>query len=101
MLINYVPPPAAYVARIHHEAWYVIPECIEIPHSDDEYISVLVNSVTGSPSEFSSVPQVTFTIAQVTPWGKPEFAPGHPRVGKAQPRALGQVHRSPSKMRGR
>ena|SRR5450759_3414621 len=99
MILAYVPPPA-YVARIHHEARYVIPEWIEIPHSDDEYISVLVNSVTGGPNEASHVPEVNFTIALVTPWGKPEFAPGHPRVGKAQPRALGQTHRSITHRRG-
>ena len=100
MILTYVPP-SAYVSRIHHEAPYVLSECIEIPHSDDEYISVLVNSVTGGPNEASHVPEVNFTITRVMPWGKPESAPGHLHIGKAQTRALGQAHRSPSKMRGR
>jgi hypothetical protein len=97
MILAYVPP-AAYVSRIHHEAPYLIPECTEIPHPDDEYISVLVNSVTGGPNEASHVPEVNFTIAQVMPLGKPEFAPNYPHAGRVQTRALGQARYSPQKM---
>jgi hypothetical protein len=96
----YLLPPA-YVSRVHYETLYVIPACTEIPHPDDEYISVLVNSITGGPNEFSHVPQVNFTTANVTPWGEPEFALDFTQRRRVQTRALGQTHHSPSKMRGR
>ena len=99
MLPVVIAAPAAYVSSFHQRAAYAIPACAEIPHPDDDYLEVWVNSITGGPNEFSPVVQANFTVPQSPPWRRLEFVPYLTRG--EQPRPLVRPHRSPSKMRGR
>jgi hypothetical protein len=95
--------PPAEVSASHYAvpSRYANAQCSEIPHSDHDFAGVSVKSVTGDQNELSPLPQVNFTVPALTPSQKPEFPRDFtPRV-KVQPRALGQPHRSPSKMPGR
>jgi hypothetical protein len=99
---NTLTPPAE-IAAVHFTARYhnAIAACMEIPHPDHDAGGLSVNPVTGAPSEFSQVSQVTFTVPVLMPWRTPEFPPDSNRRVGVQTRALGQVHRPASKMRGR
>jgi hypothetical protein len=94
--------PAAYVSRIHSRAQDATALCLEIPHSDDDYLNTLVDPITGAPNEFSQVSQWTFVATWFTPIEKPESSLLNPTYArKVQTRALTRTYWSPSKMRGR
>jgi hypothetical protein len=108
-MIFVVAAPPAYVYNVssaRHRTSCTLVMCDadrnEIPHPDDEYLEghLWVNSITGGPNEASHVPVVNFATTEVTPWGKREFAPGYPHVGKAQTKALGRTRHNPQKMLG-
>ena len=103
--------PTAYVSSVHHRP-LCTPVACGVPRPghdespaelDHDYIEghLWVQTVTGGPSELSSVPQVSFTTALVTPLRKLEFVSEFTRARSVQTRGLGQARRSPSKMRGR
>lgn len=94
--------PPAEIASVHFRARYynAIAACTEIPHPDDVG-GVSVDSVTGGQTPFSPFQQVTFAVPVQMPMGTPEFLPDFDSQVKVQTRALGQVHRPASKVRGR
>jgi len=111
-IVAAVPPPAttAYVSRVHRPLCTLAACRVPRPGHDEgpaevdhDYIEghLWVQTVTGGPGELSSVPQVSFTTAVVTPLRKLEFISEFTHVRSVQTRALGQTRRSPSKMRGR
>jgi hypothetical protein len=93
--------PAAYVSRFHSEAHDATALCAEPPDPDHDSDGLSVNSVTGAPCEFSQVSQWTFVATWYIPIEKPELALDITQGRRSQKRALGQIYRSPSKMRGR
>jgi hypothetical protein len=93
--------PAAYVSRFHSRAHEATALCLEIPHSDDDYLNTLVDPITGAPSEFSQVSQWTFVATWLSPIEKPEFSVLDFTRGRVQTRAMGRADKSPSKRRGR
>lgn len=93
----------AEIASVHFTAHYqnAIAACTEIPHPDHDGGGLSVDSVTGAQTPFSSVQQVTFAVPVWMPLGTPEFLPDFNRQARVQTRALGQIHRPASRMRGR
>lgn len=106
-----VAAPVAYVSSVHHRPLCTLAACGIPEHDhnespaepDHDYLegNLWVQTVTGGPSELSPVSQVSFTIPQLTPFQKAEFAPNFAPAARVQTRALGETHRSSSKMRGR
>src|SRR5579859_2965668 len=95
--------PPAEISAIHFRTHdqYVVAACMEISHPDHDAGGVSVDSVTGGQTPFSPVQQITFAVPMRMPLGRPEFLPDFNHQAKPQTRALGQVHRPVSKMRGR
>jgi hypothetical protein len=79
MLFNIVAAPVAYVSSVHYETPCVVATCTEIPHPDDDYLELWVNSITGGPNALPPVPQVNFTMPQLTPLRRLESAPDFTR----------------------
>ena len=94
-------PSVAYFSRFHSRAHEATALCLEIPHSDDDYLNTLVDPITGAPSEFSQVSQFTFVATWFSPIEKPEFSVLDFTRGRVQTRAMGRTYKSPSKRRGR
>jgi hypothetical protein len=94
-------PSVAYVSRNHSRAQDATALCLEIPHSEDDYLNTLVDPITGAPNEFSQVSQFTFIARWFTAIEKPDSVLDITRGRRTQTRALGQTYRRPSKMRGR
>jgi hypothetical protein len=99
-VIPLVHTSPAYVSRIRYEEPHVVPTCAETPGPDQEYLegSFWVHTITGGPSEFSIVQQVTFNVPVQLPSPKHKLVLDYADGRRPQTKPLGQTSLYPLKM---